>query len=59
MQERLQEYEFDIIYKKWETLIEADTLSRMYENTEIREQKNKNVLIGQDNKWYYKSNETE
>lgn len=62
MRERLQEYDFDIKYKKGEELVDADTMSRIYEEPEPRENlrdKNKNVMIGNDNKWYYRISEKE
>lgn len=60
MREQLQEYDFEIEYKKGSELIDADTISRIYEEPEKREnlkERNKNVLIANDGKWYYKINE--
>jgi hypothetical protein len=36
--ERIQDYDFDITYKKGEELVSADALSRLYENEKIKEE---------------------
>lgn len=62
MWERLQEYVFEIKYKKGKELIDADTLSRIFKTEEEMtesEKRNKNILKGQDNRLYYKINENE
>jgi hypothetical protein len=62
MRSDLQEYDFEIEYKKGSELIDADTISRIYETPETREnlkQGNKNVLISNDGTWYYKISENE
>lgn len=61
MRERIQQYDFAIEYKKGKDLIDADALSRIYQEEIITEseRRNKNVLKGQDNKLYYKINEFE
>lgn len=57
MRERLQQYDFTIEYKKGETLIDADAVSRLNETindlTEY-EKKSKNLISGNDGKYYWK-----
>ena len=56
MRERIQKYDFTIEYKKGTELVDADTISRIYEGTKVIDPYNipKNVLIDSKGVWYYK-----
>jgi hypothetical protein len=55
MRERLQSFDFTIRYKKGTELVNADFLSRFYENQEPIAERNlhKNVPIDSKRTWYY------
>ena len=62
MRERLQQYDYKVEYKKGVELIEADTISRIYENTSKYseyELRNKNMLKNTNNEYFWKINSQE
>ncbi len=62
MRERLQEYDFTITYIKGSELIEADAISRIYEESEdftVFEKSNKNFLSGQNQQHFWKTKTNE
>ena len=62
MRERLQQYEYTVEYKKGEELIEADTISRIHENTinyTEYELRNKRLVKNNEENYYWKINENE
>lgn len=45
MRDKLQQYDFEVMYKKGSELIDADTLSRMYEEEENETKENKMITM--------------
>ncbi|KAI5173831.1 hypothetical protein PAEPH01_2055, partial [Pancytospora epiphaga] len=55
MRKRFQEYKFEIEYKKGETHIDADAISRIYETEDEKNKASKHVLMGSDGKRYWQT----